>query len=314
MSTWGPAASGVRLTWEGLPEAVRRSIEARLEGRVAAATGQPGGFSPGMAARLTIEGGRRAFVKAVSAAQNRDSPGMHRREARIAAAMPVSAPVPRLLEAWDEDGWAILIHEDVDGHQPVLPWRRDEIERVMAAISRLHAELTPAPIPGMPAVGRDPGFDAAFSGWRRLRRDPPEGLDGWSRDHLEELAAVEEGWAAGAAGDTLLHLDLRADNILIREDGEVLFVDWPAAARGAAFLDVVGMAPSVGMQGGPDLDWMLAHHSPSVDADPGAVTAIAGYFTCQAMEPAVPGLPTLRPFQAAQGVVARILLEPRLRS
>jgi aminoglycoside phosphotransferase (APT) family kinase protein len=316
MSTWGPPASGVRLTWDRLPDDIRRAVEARLGGRVVAAPSQPGGFSPGVAARLRTEAGFRAFIKAVSPAQNPDSPEMHRREARIAAAMPVSAPVPRLLDAWDQDGWAVLIYEDVKGRQPAMPWTLDEIERVMAAIVRLHAELTPCPVPGIRADAEDPGIDAAFSGWRRLRLEPLDGLDSWSRRHLDELAAIESGWAVAAAGDTLLHLDLRADNILIRGNGEVLFVDWPAAMRGAPFLDVVGMAPSVAMQGGPDLDWLLARHPSAARADPGAVTAwlaaLAGYLIHGPLLPPPPGLPTLRPFQAAQGAVARAWLEARL--
>jgi len=35
------------------------------------------------------------------------------------------------------------------------------------------------------------------------------------------------------------------------------------------------------------------------------VAAIAGYFTRQSLQPPPPGLPTVRAFQAAQGVVAR---------
>ena len=173
--------------------------------------------------------------------------------------------MPRLLEAWEEDGSAVLLYEDVEGRQPAMPWRRDEIERVMAAISCLHAELTPCPIPGITAVAEDPGVDAAFSGWRKLRRRPLDGLNEWSRRHLDQLAEIEDGWTAAVAGDTLLHLDLRADNILIRKDGEVLFVDWPAAGRGAPFLDVVGMAPSVAMQGGPDLDWLLSRDASAAE-------------------------------------------------
>lgn len=51
-------------------------------------------------------------------------------------------------------------------------------------------------------------------------------------------------------GDTLLHLDLRADNIVLTAD-RVYTVDWPSAAVGAWWVDVLGMAPSVAMQGGP---------------------------------------------------------------
>ena len=42
-----------------------------------------------------------------------------------------------------------------------------------------------------------------------------------------------------------------------------------------------------------------------------AVAAIAGYFTYGALQPPPPGLPTLRAFQAAQGVHARAWLADR---
>jgi hypothetical protein len=40
--------------------------------------------------------------------------------------------------------------------------------------------------------------------------------------------------------------------------------------------------------------------------------AVAGFFTVCALEPPPPGLPTLRPFQAAQAEVARAWLAERL--
>lgn len=58
---------------------------------------QPGGFSPGVAARLLLTDGSRAFVKAVSPDQNGDTPTLHRREAVVAAALPSGVPVPKLL-------------------------------------------------------------------------------------------------------------------------------------------------------------------------------------------------------------------------
>jgi hypothetical protein len=42
------------------------------------------------------------------------------------------------------------------------------------------------------------------------------------------------------------------------------------------------------------------------------LAAIAGYFTHRALQPAPPGIDNLRPFQAAQGVIARNWLSQRL--
>lgn len=62
---------------------------------------QPGGFSPGVAARVRCEDGARWFVKAASAELNAEAPRMHRQEAKVLADLdPLilagHLPVPRL--------------------------------------------------------------------------------------------------------------------------------------------------------------------------------------------------------------------------
>jgi Ser/Thr protein kinase RdoA (MazF antagonist) len=106
----------------------------------------------------------------------------------------------------------------------------------------------------------------------------------------------------------LLHADLRADNLLVTGGG-VVVVDWPHACCGAAFVDVVLLAPSVAMQGGPQPADLLARSRTGRSARPANLTAtvcaLAGYFTERSLRPAPPGLPTVRAFQAAQGEVTR---------
>jgi hypothetical protein len=92
-------------------------------------------------------------------------------------------------------------------------------------------------------------------------------------------------------------------------------VDWSHACAGAGWLDLIGFAPSVAMQGGPQPEELLASYPPALSAPADAITAvvaaIAGYFTWGALQPPPPGLPTVRAFQAAQGVVARAWLAHR---
>jgi hypothetical protein len=111
-----------------------------------------------------------------------------------------------------------------------------------------------------------------------------------------------------------LHLDLRADNLLLSED-RVLVVDWPHARVGASWVDAAFFAPSVAMQGGPHPEEIFSRLPHARHVDPEALTvviaAVAGFFTGEGLRPAPPGLPTLRPFQAAQGEVARRWLARR---
>jgi hypothetical protein len=286
---------------------------------VVSATSQPGGFSPGVAARLRLADGRRVFVKAVSALPNAEAPAFHRREAGIVAALPPTAPVPRLLWSMDEggDGWVVLVFADVDGWQPAQPWRADELQRVLDALAALAGLLTPSPVSVPPARYASTAFARRIRGWQELRDDDPLGrarLDAWSTRNLDRLADVEAEAVAAVEGDTLLHFDLRADNLLLTRE-RVWFVDWPHAAIGAGWVDAILFAPSVTLQGGPPTEQILRRvaldGAPSGAAVTAAIASMAGFFTRESVQPPPPGLPTLRPFQAAQAEVARNWLRQR---
>jgi aminoglycoside phosphotransferase (APT) family kinase protein len=282
----------------------------RLGGGVVEAVTQPSGFSPGLAVRVRLDDGWRAFVKAVGPEPNPDSPGIHRAEARTMVVLPRSAPAPRMLWSLDRDGWVALAFEDVDGAHPTLPWRPGELARVLAMVADLADALTPAP-PGLPTVADR--LQDSFVGWRRLTAahaagdDDLAGLDPWAARHLERLADLEAGWPEAARGPTLLHADLRADNLLLTPT-RVVAVDWPWACVGAAWVDLLLLLPSVAMQGGPDPEPTFAAHPLAAGADPEAVTAmlaaVAGYLVGASRLPAPPGLPTLRAFQLGQGLAA----------
>lgn len=316
-----PPATGVRLPWPAVPARVRDAVERQLGARVIEAVSQPGGFSPGVAARLRLADERRAFVKAVGPDANPDTPRIYRREAQIAAALPPAAPAPPLLWTYDEGeaGWVVLLFADIDGRQPAHPWRPDELERVLAALAELGAALTPSPLPEALARTASEAFAGHIRGWRQLRDEQPAelaALDPWAAAHLQTLVELEGRSPAAVAGDTLLHFDVRADNVLLTDE-RVWFVDWPHARIGAAWVDALALAPSVAMQGGPPPEEVLARHPAAAGADPEAITAavvaLAGYFTQRGLQPPPPGLPTVRAFQAAQGVVARQWAARRLR-
>lgn len=310
-----PPATGVRRQWWDMPLHVRAAVEQWLGAEVVSAASQPTGFSPGVAARLRTSDGRGVFVKAVGPHPNPDSPEIHRREATVVRALPADAPVPRLVWSLDDpvSGYVVLAFEDVEGWHPAQPWRTDELDRVLEALTGLHTILGSSPVPLRSATEL---FSTEIRGWRRLQESPPPGLDDWSRHHLDSLARLEESAGNAVAGDSLLHFDIRADNLLLTPD-RVFFVDWPHACVGAGWVDLVGFAPSVAMQGGPEPEALLQNHPLCRGADPDAITAtvaaVAGYFTSRSLQSPPPGLPTIRAFQAAQGKVARGWLAKRTR-
>ncbi|WP_198348057.1 phosphotransferase [Plantactinospora sp. KBS50] len=297
------SASGSRIGWVDLPGHVRRAVEDIVGAPVVEAVTQPGGFSPGTADRVRTADGRRAFVKAVSPAQNPDSPRMCRREIRVTAALPDAIPAPRLLGSHDDGTWVAMVLADVPGRHPELPWRADELDRVLATLDLLARVATPAPVPELPTAADSLAAD--FAGWRRIAADPPAELDPWLAEHLGELTAMADRGLAALTGETLVHLDIRADNLLLGADGAVTVVDWPWACRGPAWLDRLLLLVNVRLYGGHDPHALLARCAADTATDPADLLAVlagfTAYFADVARRPDPPGLPTVRAFQRAQG-------------
>jgi hypothetical protein len=105
---------------------------------------------------------------------------------------------------------------------------------------------------------------------------------------------------------------VRSDNLLVTAGG-VVFVDWPHACVGAPVFDLVAWAPSVELEGGPAPEELLALSAHGSAAEHSViaplVAAFGGFLVGHSLQSAPPGLPTLRPFQAAQGAVALAWLE-----
>src|SRR5215469_10234192 len=201
-------ASGRRLAWHQVPSHVRRAVEAALGTTVVDAVVQTGGFSPGCAARLRLANGGGAFVKTLGVDVHRPSVGLYRSEAAVMPHLPAGLPVPRLLDVYDDGEWVALVYEEVEGRQPTVPWRPDELERVAAALADLGAALRPSPWPGAPDFAEMEGNAAFLGGWRQLAASPPPDVDPWLHGRLDRLAAEGTDLAELVRGNALLHTDL----------------------------------------------------------------------------------------------------------
>ena len=307
-----PPATGQRISWADVPDGVRAGVERVLGGRVARADSQSGGFSPGSADRVLLEDGRRAFVKAVSPDQNPDSPDLLRREADHLAVLGVSPRVPELIGRYDDGYWIAVIMEEIDGSCPPVPWRDEHVDAAMITLAALADELTPPPLAALEPVST--GFRPLFEGWRRLMADPDPLLDPWLAMRLPELQHLAESTLERLDGDTVVHCDIRADNLLVRPDGTMVVVDWPWALQGASWLDRFLLMINFDLYGGQDVEALLQQHLPDVDPAlvTGALAGMCAYFVDAGRQPSVPSLPTLRAFQRAQGLSTTTWLRRRL--
>lgn len=305
---------GVRIGWQDVPAHVRSAVEAILGSPVVEAVSQPGGFSPGTADRVVLADGRRAFVKAAGRSLNPHTPGIHRQEVAVMRTLPAAVPAPRLLGAYDDGDWVALALTDVDGRHPDAPWRPDELDRVLAAMTDLALSLTPSPLTDVGTVWSTQSTE--LTAWPRVAAAPPEDLDPWALRNLDRLLAAAEGAEAAVTGDSLVHLDIRADNLLLTDAG-VVFVDWPWACRGAAWTDLALFLCSVATLGGRDPEEISRTHPLLDGVDPAALTAVvaalSGYWAEACRAPESPGLPTVREFQRRSGLATLRWLEGRTR-
>ncbi|MBE9940321.1 aminoglycoside phosphotransferase family protein [Cellulosimicrobium cellulans] len=306
----------MRPSWPDLPTAVRAAVETRLGAGVSGWTSHDGGYSQGLTSTLRTDAGD-VFVKAVGP-EHPFTADLYRLEARTARALPGGTPAPALRWVLDDDldgagTWVALAFDAVPGRAVATPWRDDELAAV-ADLARRIGEVE------VPADSLLPRFadTVEWREWEDLADRRPAGLgtyDPWVAARLDRLAVLASAWPEATAGDHLVHGDLRGDNTVL-VDRAAVAVDWPCAARGAAFCDAVGMLPAVQVEGGPPPEEVLRRHPLPRDVEPDAVTsylaALTGFFLKSSLDPAPPGIPHLRAFQRAQAEVGVAWLRHRL--
>ncbi|MGO4385004.1 phosphotransferase [Specibacter sp. RAF43] len=308
------SGGGGRISWPELPAPVRAGVEQILGEPVVSAASQPGGFSPGSADRVRLASGRGAFVKAASAQTNAVAATLHRREAAVTATLPHFLPVPGLLGVYDDGTWVALVLTDVAGRHPDAPWTLRDTMVVLDAL----ADVAAAPLPpGLVLPRSEDSLHGAYRGWEKLRSRPLEGLDPWAAENMDVLVEMARHGTASLAGESLVHGDLRSDNILLTDGGRAVLVDWPYAARGAAWLDALSVLIDVNTDPVEvHAGHVLARHPIFADAGPDAVTGVlagwAGYYLDMSRRPAPPGIPALRGFQRKQADALLRWLKTRL--
>jgi len=264
---------------------LQRRVAALMGKRPAGWRRAHGGYTPAQRWIATFADGTSCFVKA---GVNEWTADALRAESRIYSR--ARAPfLPELL-GWDDDpAMPLLALEDLSsGHWPP-PWRRGDIESVL----RLLEALRDLEIPDLPDIRSHPACENL---WRRVETDPEDFLSvgvasrSWLQQCLPSLREASD--EAPFAGESLVHFDVRSDNLCFRGE-HCLLVDWNHASRGNRDLDLVTWLPSLEAEGGPPPETFYS--------DGGLFAAwMSGYWAWGVGKPPPPGAPRLREIQLAQ--------------
>lgn len=319
MSRFGPPvpydATAVRATWATLPPYVQERIIAELGGKPAEIRMAGSGFSSGFAARVRAESGAALFVKAAGP-DNSFAIDAFRQEARVNPALPQGVPAPRLEFAADFEDWTVLGFEVVTGRAPTLPMSPRDLDLMLDAWAAAAAALTPAPqalldlgVSARPIDHQLRQFGFVAAGGIDPFPVPPV-LEG----RIDELARLEQDIDAALTADSVMHFDLRPDNMIVGA-GQAWICDWNWVQVHATWFDTACFL--VAAQGdGHDADALFRAHPTAAGVTPDqldtALAAIIGYYLSQAAQPPIPGVsPYLRAHQRWSGLAATDWLAQR---
>lgn len=253
-----------------------------------------GGYTPARRWVVELEDGRTAFVKV---ATDEATASWIRDEHVVYSALRGATFMPAYLGFHDDGRAPVLALEDLSSGSWPPPWDRSKVDAVLDCLASVAAASPPA---GLPRA--DDHHVDLREGWREIEGEPAPFLGlglcapDWLEAHLPTLRAAAEHAPLG--GTSLLHLDVRSDNVCLRSDGSAVLVDWNWASTGSPACDVVFWLPSLHQEGGPPPEDVFA------EAPAGLVACIAGYMCSHAGLEPIPTAPRVREAQLAQARTA----------
>lgn len=255
-------------------------------------------------------------MKSCSSLINQDTANANRREIKHTQVLQGNPRVPKLLRSFEKENWVTLIYEVVEGKHPDLPWRMDELEFVLNELALLSASITPCPQPEIFDRLED-NIREEFMGWNKFARanSVMDLKDEWIGSHLDMLVRLENKGPTAAKGNSLVHADLRADQIILAS-GKAVFLDWPHAMIGAPWVDFLFLFPSIELRGGPEMASLMNQYllrDVNEDQLIPMTVALAGSFLWNSIQAPPPRLVTIRKFQRDQGDIVMKWLKSQFR-
>lgn len=258
---------------------LRSRVASLLGSQVVDAEAATGGYSGSRRWVVSLDDGSSVFVKAASSLDH--TRVRLREEARLYQSFQRSF-TPELYAFEDDPESPVLILEDLSHAVWPPPWTTEQIEKVLDTLRQVSAENPPEHLPSLER------YRETLSGWERILEVATKD---WLDSALPALKLASE--EAVLSGSSLVHFDVRSDNVAFLGDRTVL-VDWSIPAIGNPLADVVGWLPSLHVEGGPP------PHEPLGDEGSALVALITGYWASKAGLAPPEGAPHVLEVQRAQ--------------
>lgn len=300
--------------WAAVPLELKSLIAERLGSPVVRGERVYGGYGPGPSFRLLLANGERAFTKSMSPDSSDVQRKVFSQELRVykELAEHITPWAPSFLGEAKHEQWHALILEDL-GPKSAPPWSISKARIAAHGLAELHSSTRDVSFPSwIPRPGELDVFEPQM--WSQtvsvetlqkvagLAADPEAAMK-WLERFVPDLSGVSDRLKEADGHWSLMHLDVRSDNLRI-VDGKLRLFDWPFTCIGPPELDIVNFAQTVWAEGFFDgetvLRWYEDVRPLRQDVVTAAVVAISNFFAHRSWQPDMPRLPRIRPWQRQQ--------------
>lgn len=320
-----PDTREAKPNWSDVPLSLVTEIEIILKSKIIKSEIVWGGYSPSASFHVILENKEEYFIKGTHPGQTAHGAEMMRQEISAYNNIPylkgISSHYIDSVSLGGEKDWLLGIWKFIEGAEKCRPWTKDKITKIIRTLANLHQNTEYKDIKEHVSKACETNHVSDFvlgtAGWRKftsidkknnfcaLFENPDQGY-AWLEEILPIFKNALDHLPNIKIKESLLHFDLRSDNILFDAKGDVRLLDWPDICWGPILFDLVGFFPSV--QGESDLnciDLMRIYQDISGlsfdEEDQFAVLAsISGYFADNAYRNVPPALPRLRWIQKLQ--------------
>jgi hypothetical protein len=273
---------------------VRRAVKKLKVAPAAWGPVTTGGHTPARRWIVTLEDGRTVFAKVATDAM---TASWLRDEHLTYSLLRGATFMPRYVGFHDDGVHPVLVIEDLSAATWPPPWDDDRVASVLRCVDAVATTAVPE---GTPRVADD--HLGLRDGWAEVEDEAAAFLSlglcspAWLDAHLGTLRAAGE--AAPLDGDSLLHFDVRSDNVCFRADGTAVLVDWNWTSVGNPAIDAAFWLPSLEAEGGPPPEEVVPGVAPEL------VACWAGFLCSHAARAPIPGAPQVRRTQLRQARTA----------